>query len=159
MLHALCVASVLVRLVGLSKVPYQLLQVPLPWQHAVSRNESKLLTTAQKGLLVQRPVRVMLTASPPCGPDSEGRLLLQAANVHFVAKDIAQLLHIHEANVARRISPFQPHERARMPISCMQSNGTKATLMLSVLSVAGMTRLLTDSKKAVSPVKALVCCA
>lgn len=67
-------------------------------------------------------------------------------------QDVAQLLHIHEANVARRIAPFVPHERARMHVLCVQSNGTKATLMLSVLSVAGMTRLLTASKKAVSTI-------
>lgn len=65
------------------------------------------------------------------------------------AQDVAQLLHIHEANVARRIASFLPHERARMHVLCVQSNGTKATLMLSVLSVDGMTRLLTASKKAV----------
>ena len=52
--------------------------------------------------------------------------------------------------MARRIAPFVPHERARMHVLCVQSNGTKATLMLSVLSVDGMTRLLTASKKAVS---------
>ena len=135
---------------GLSKLPFELVQVPLPWQHAVSRNECKLLSSVQKSLLVQRPVRVMLCSSPPCGPDDAGRLTLTPDNVYFVAKDVAQLLHIHEANVARRIAPFLPHERARMHVLCMQSNGTKATLMLSVLSVAGMTRLLTASKKAVS---------
>jgi hypothetical protein len=137
------------RLVGLSKLPYQLVEVPLPWEHAVSRNESKLLTPVQKALLVQRPVRIMLCATPPCGPDAQGHLLLTPDNVWFVAKDVAQLLHIHEANVARRIAAFLPHERARMPVLCMQSNGTKATLLLSVLSVAGMTRLLTANKKAV----------
>jgi len=136
-------------LVGLSKYPYQLVQVPLPWQHAVSRNECKLLSPGQKALLVQRPVRIMLCAHPPCGPDAQGRLHLAPDNVWFVAKDVAQLLHIHEANVSRRIAAFLPHERARMPVLCLQSNGTKATLMLSVLSVAGMTRLLTASKKAV----------
>ena len=89
-----------VRLVGLSKLPFQLVQVPLPWQHAVSRNECKLLSSAQKSLLVQRPVRVMLCAALPCGPDEVGRLQLTPDNVYFVAKDVAQLLHIHEANVA-----------------------------------------------------------
>ena len=98
--------------------------------------------------MVQRPVRVMLCATPPCGPNAAGRLQLQPANIWFCAKDIAQLLHIHEANVARRIALFLPHERARMAIQCLQSNGMKATLMLSVLSVQGMTRLLTASKKA-----------
>src|SRR4051812_13051588 len=106
----------LVRLMGLSKLPYQMIQVPLPWQHAVSRNEAKLLSIEQKNLMVQRPVRVMLCAHPPCGPDpATGRMRLTPSNIWFVAKDIAQLLHIHEANVARRISSFAPHERARMP--------------------------------------------
>ncbi len=111
--------SPLCRLIGVSKLPFQLVQVPLPWQHAVSRNECKLLSAAQKSLLVQRPVRVMLSTSPDCGPDSSGCLHLTQANIWFVAKDVAQLLHIHEANVARRIAPFLLHERARMPVLCL----------------------------------------
>ncbi len=45
----------------------------------------------------------MLSVHPHCGPDEEGRLNVTPDNVWFVAKDAAQLLHIHEANVARRI--------------------------------------------------------
>ena len=108
-------------------MPFEVVQVPLPWQHAVSRNECKLLSAAQKSLMVQRPVRVMLCASPPCGPDASGRLQLTPDNVWFVAKDVAQLLHIHEANVARRIADFLPHERARMHVLCMQVNAHTRT--------------------------------
>lgn len=119
----------MIRLVGLSKMPFEVVQVPLPWQHAVSRNECKLLSAAQKSLMVQRPVRVMLCASPPCGPDASGRLQLTPDNVWFVAKDVAQLLHIHEANVARRIADFLPHERARMHVLCMQVRAHTRTRM------------------------------
>jgi prophage antirepressor-like protein len=67
-------------------------------------------------------------------------------NLLFVAADISQLIHCRKSNIAKAVSLFTEQEKARMPIECPRSNGTLSTHILTVLTWAGVSHLLTSSR-------------
>ena len=77
---------------------------------------------------------------------------MAGSELFLVAKDLCTLIHTRKGNVAKSIGGFAEWEKARMAVLCPRSNGSVSTHILTVLSMAGMYRLLNASRSPLSPV-------
>ena len=120
---------------GLPLHPLQTLYLQVQKQYTVSvkQMESGHYTEAERESLVAVPVRILGST------DDLSRL-------YFVAKDVCLLAFIRKGNVAKSISQFAEHEKARIPIMCPRANGTSSLHLLTALSIEGVKRLMTSSR-------------
>jgi len=72
------------------------------------------------------------------------------SDLYFVAADISQLIHSRKSNIAKAVSVFSDAERARCSVVCPRSNQTQSTHILTVLTMAGVRRLLSSSRAAIA---------
>jgi len=72
------------------------------------------------------------------------------ADLYFVAADISQLIHSRKSNIAKAVSVFTDDERARCSVVCPRSNNTQSTHILTVLTMAGVRRLLHSSRSTIA---------
>ena len=77
---------------------------------------------------------------------------MAGSEIFLVAKDLCTLIHTRKGNVAKSIGGFADWEKARMAVLCPRSNGSVSTHILTVLSMAGMYRLLNASRSPLAPV-------
>ena len=120
-----------------NKKPFKLLMVQIQRQYTSSKKELDVMREKDKEKLIA--IRVRLMGAPLRG------------HVYFVAKDLCQLIHSRKGNVAKSVSQFNEHEKARMPVLCPRSNGTLSTHSLTVLTIDGIKRLLTASRSPLAP--------
>ena len=71
-------------------------------------------------------------------------------DLYFVAADISQLIHSRKSNIAKAVSVFTDDERARCSVVCPRSNNTQSTHILTVLTMAGVKRLLHSSRATIA---------
>ena len=71
-------------------------------------------------------------------------------DLYFVAADISQLIHSRKSNIAKAVSVFTDDERARCSVVCPRSNNTQSTHILTVLTMAGVKRLLHSSRSTIA---------
>ena len=119
-----------------SKFPIAVLNVPVQRQYTMTRRDSKRMKRADKEALVNVTVRIMGT------PDR--------AHIYFVAKDVCQLICLRKGSVAKAIHDFSATEKARMPVLCQRSSGSGCTQVLTVLTMAGVQRLMTSSRQPIA---------
>ena len=119
-----------------SKFPIAVLHVPVQRQYTMTRKDSKRIKREEKESLVNVSVRIMGT------PD--------ASFLYFVAKDVCQLICLRKGSVAKAIHDFTSLEKARMPVMCQRSSGSGCTQVLTVLTVAGVQRLMSASRQPVA---------
>ena len=149
------------------KVPLSTLVLRIPHVYIMSKEDSDRLPSAQRDALLPMKVRIMgdlrVDQTPRDGvrgyhgPETTARLLPHlrrhaAMSIYFVAKDLCTLIHTRKGNVAKSIGGFHDHEKARMAVLCPRSNGSVSTHILTVLSIAGMYRLLNSSRSPLAPV-------
>ena len=72
------------------------------------------------------------------------------SELYFVAADISQLIHSRKSNIAKAVSVFTDDERARCSVVCPRSNNTQSTHILTVLTMAGVKRLLHSSRSTIA---------
>ena len=72
------------------------------------------------------------------------------SDLYFVAADISQLIHSRKSNIAKAVSVFTDEERARCSVVCPRSNNTQSTHILTVLTMAGVRRLLHSSRSTIA---------
>lgn len=116
-----------------SKFPIAVLNVPVQRQYTLTRKDSKRMKRADKEALVSVTVRIMGT------PDRQ--------HVYFVAKDVCQLICLRKGSVAKAIHDFSATEKARMPVLCQRSSGSGCTQVVTVLTMAGVRRLMSSSRQ------------
>ena len=119
-----------------SKFPIAVLNVPVQRQYTMTRKDSKRMKRADKEALVDVTVRIMGT------PDRQ--------HIYFVAKDVCQLICLRKGSVAKAIHDFSGVEKARMPVLCQRSSGSGCTQVLTVLTMAGVQRLMTSSRQPIA---------
>ena len=119
-----------------SKFPIAVLNVPVQRQYTMTRKDSKRMKRADKEALVNVTVRIMGT------PDRQ--------HIYFVAKDVCQLICLRKGSVAKAIHDFSSTEKARMPVLCQRSSGSGCTQVLTVLTMAGVQRLMTSSRQPIA---------
>ena len=119
-----------------SKFPIAVLNVPVQRQYTMTRKDSKRMKRADKEALVNVTVRIMGT------PDRQ--------HIYFVAKDVCQLICLRKGSVAKAIHDFSATEKARMPVLCQRSSGSGCTQVLTVLTMAGVQRLMTSSRQPIA---------
>ena len=119
-----------------SKFPIAVLHVPVQRQYTMTRKDSKRIKREEKEALVNVSVRIMGT------PD--------ASFLYFVAKDVCQLICLRKGSVAKAIHDFNAAEKARMPVMCQRSSGSGCTQVLTVLTVAGVQRLMNASRQPIA---------
>ena len=119
-----------------SKFPIAVLHVPVQRQYTMTRKDSKRIKREEKEALVNVSVRIMGT------PD--------ASFLYFVAKDVCQLICLRKGSVAKAIHEFSNLEKARMPVMCQRSSGSGCTQVLTVLTVAGVQRLMNASRQPIA---------
>ena len=119
-----------------SKFPIAILNVPVQRQYTMTRKDSKRMKRTDKEALVNVTVRIMGT------PDRQ--------HIYFVAKDVCQLICLRKGSVAKAIHDFTGVEKARMPVLCQRSSGSGCTQVLTVLTMAGVQRLMTSSRQPIA---------
>jgi len=119
-----------------SKFPLAVLNVPVQRQYTMTRKDSKRMRRPDKEALVNVTVRIMGT------PDRQ--------YTYFVAKDVCQLICLRKGSVAKAIHDFTAAEKARMPVLCQRSSGSGCTQVLTVLTMAGVQRLMTSSRQPIA---------
>ena len=119
-----------------SKFPIAVLHVPVQRQYTMTRKDSKRIKREEKEALVNVSVRIMGTP--------------EASFLYFVAKDVCQLICLRKGSVAKAIHDFSAAEKARMPVMCQRSSGSGCTQVLTVLTVAGVQRLMNASRQPIA---------
>ena len=125
-------------------------QLPHNFDHLVnSASSSSASATAQPSTPPHQPARA------PSGSDMVTvniRVMGGPAlsELYFVAADISQLIHSRKSNIAKAVSVFTDEERARCSVVCPRSNNTQSTHILTVLTIAGVKRLLHSSRSTIA---------
>ena len=73
------------------------------------------------------------------------------SEIFIVAKDVCTLIHTSKGNVSKSVGGFTEWERARMAVLCPRYNSSVSTHVLTVLSIAGVDRLLNTSRSPLAP--------
>jgi hypothetical protein len=118
----------------IDKHPFAVLYREVQKEQTVSKRESIEWPEEEKRKPVSMPVRLMGEASPT------------AERLYVVAKDICALVQTRKGNVAKAVAQFSDAEKAQMNVLCLRSNGTPSTHALTVLTVAGVRKLLAKSR-------------
>ena len=137
---------------NISKSPLKVLYVKVQQQYTVTRRQAKRMTQDEREKLVPVPVRIMgsvqSTSHTAAAATSE---LDPYASLYLVARDVCQLIHLRQGSVSKVIHDFLPSERSRIPILCQRSTGAGCTQVLTVLTMEGVRRLLSNSQSPLAP--------
>jgi len=127
-----------------SSKPFLITPIYLEKQYLSSRKALESMTMAERGTLCTVSVRFM-------GHAVENELFL-------VATDVCALLAVRKSNTAKALSSFSSIvspsttlEKAAMPVSCLHSTKGTSTHILSVLTLAGVSRLTAASRAILAP--------
>ena len=125
-------------------------QLPHNFDHLVNSATSSSSSTAQPSTPTHQQ-----SSAPPSGSDMVTvniRVMGGPAlsELYFVAADISQLIHSRKSNIAKAVSVFTDDERARCSVVCPRSNNTQSTHILTVLTMAGVKRLLHSSRSTIA---------
>ena len=153
-------------LLAYSKVPLATLILRIPPMYVMSRDEHSFQSSATSPDAIPLKVRIMGSLQPTVhdhtvcfnrAPASVAPIRPQhrdtaSREIVFVAKDLCTLIHSRKGNVAKSIGVFAEWEKARMAVLCPRSNDSVSTHILTVVSMAGMYRLLNASRSPLAPV-------
>ena len=153
-------------LLAYSKVALATLILRIPPVYVMSRDDYSPQSAANPQQAIPLKVRIMGSVQPTAHDHSIASTSTPASlapikpqhhdvagsEIFLAAKDLCALIHTRKGNVAKSIGGFAEWEKARMAVLCPRSNGSVSTHILTVLSLAGMYRLLNASRSPLAPV-------
>ena len=149
-----------------SKVPLVTLILRIPPVYVMSRDDHSAQSATSPQASIPLKVRIMGSVQSTAhdhtiasnrtpaslAPIKPQHRDVAGSEIFHVAKDLCTLIHTRKGNVAKSIGGFAEWEKARMAVLCPRSNGSVSTHILTVLSMAGMYRLLNASRSPLAPV-------
>ena len=118
-----------------SSKPFLMTPIHLERQYVTSRKNLDGMSAEDKAELCTVTVRWMGKAA--------------VDELFLVATDVCALINIRKSNTAKTVAQFSDAEKVSMPVHCSSGKGS-STHILTVLTMAGVRRLLTSSRSVLS---------
>ena len=124
----------------------------VPWQHPRGHLipfKVRIMGSTKVAPTIHHRARDDATTAPASVEDVD--CISAGSEIFIVAKDVCTLIHTSKGNVTKSVGGFTEWEKARMAVLCPRYNSSVSTHVLTVLSIAGVDRLLNTSRSPMAP--------